>query len=177
MQVGWAGKYNTHEVYFYCLDALPIFIAFCIYSLLHFGRYLEPVGSNLPSDAISNEPETGSQRPTGTTSSGKSMLPWGQKDRAQKPSNNISVMVWWAVLYSLGSKVTQSQWLHIKDDIVMSLSFILCLADRVLLWLILKWARLLACIGAQSDFMAEPWYRFCFICAIWKQHMRVWQGW
>ena len=41
MQVGWTGKYNTHEVYFYCLDTLPIFLAFCVYSLLHFGRYLD----------------------------------------------------------------------------------------------------------------------------------------
>ena len=93
VQVGWAGKYNTHEVYFYCLDALPIFIAFCIYSLLHFGKYLEPFGSNLRSDAMLNDSERGLQQPTGTTSSGKTMLSRGQKDRAQKPSSNISVMV------------------------------------------------------------------------------------
>ena len=41
MQAGWSGKYNTNEKYFYCLDALPIFSAFCVYSLLHFGQYLQ----------------------------------------------------------------------------------------------------------------------------------------
>jgi len=44
--VGWAGKYNTHEKYFYCLDALPIFAAFVVYSLLHLGRYLPAVTSS-----------------------------------------------------------------------------------------------------------------------------------
>lgn len=43
----WDGKYNTHEVYFYCLDALPIFLAFCVYSLLHLGRYLPPVAKGI----------------------------------------------------------------------------------------------------------------------------------
>ena len=41
--VGWAGKYNTHEKYFYCLDALPIFLAFVVYSVLHLGRYLPAI--------------------------------------------------------------------------------------------------------------------------------------
>lgn len=41
MQAGWSGKYNTNEKYFYCLDALPIFSAFCVYSLLNFGQYLQ----------------------------------------------------------------------------------------------------------------------------------------
>ena len=44
MQAGWSGKYNTNEKYFYCLDALPIFSAFCVYSLLHFGQYLQNTG-------------------------------------------------------------------------------------------------------------------------------------
>lgn len=41
MQAGWSGRYNTNEKYFYCLDTLPIFSAFCVYSLLHFGQYLQ----------------------------------------------------------------------------------------------------------------------------------------
>ena len=44
--VGWAGKFNKHEKYFYCLDALPIFVAFVVYSLLHLGRYLPAVTSS-----------------------------------------------------------------------------------------------------------------------------------
>lgn len=55
----WSGKYNTHEVYFYCLDALPIFLAFCMYSLLHLGRYLPPIG---------NASATGPHQPLGTVS-------------------------------------------------------------------------------------------------------------
>ena len=52
MQVGWAGYLNTNEKYFYCLDALPIFIAFCIYSLLPFGKYLDaPLALRLPTSA------------------------------------------------------------------------------------------------------------------------------
>lgn len=43
---GWSGKYNSHEVYFYTLDALPIFLAFCVYSLLHMGRHLPNVLGN-----------------------------------------------------------------------------------------------------------------------------------
>lgn len=43
----WTGYLMVHEVFFYCLDALPIFLAFCVYSALHFGKYLnitrEPV--------------------------------------------------------------------------------------------------------------------------------------
>lgn len=39
--VGWAGKFNTHEKYFYCLDALPIFIAFVIYAVLHLDQYIK----------------------------------------------------------------------------------------------------------------------------------------
>lgn len=37
---GWDGKYNVNEKYFYCLDALPIFLAFTTYSLLHLGKYV-----------------------------------------------------------------------------------------------------------------------------------------
>ena len=40
LQVGWDGYLNTNEKYFYTLDALPIFAAFCTYSVLHFGRYM-----------------------------------------------------------------------------------------------------------------------------------------
>ena len=40
LQAGWEGRYNSDEVYFYTLDALPIFVAFCVYSVLHFGLYL-----------------------------------------------------------------------------------------------------------------------------------------
>lgn len=45
-QAGWEGKYNSDEVYFYTLDALPIFTAFCVYSLLHFGYYLPSSSTN-----------------------------------------------------------------------------------------------------------------------------------
>ena len=41
MQVGWEGYLNTNEKYFYCLDALPIFTAFCVYSIFHFGYYMD----------------------------------------------------------------------------------------------------------------------------------------
>lgn len=41
MQVGWNGYLNVHEKYFYSLDAAPIFAAFCVYSGLHFGHYME----------------------------------------------------------------------------------------------------------------------------------------
>ncbi|DBA74093.1 TPA: hypothetical protein ACH3X1_010901 [Trebouxia sp. C0004] len=41
LAAGWSGKYNTNEKYFYCLDALPVFSAFCVYSFLHFGQYLQ----------------------------------------------------------------------------------------------------------------------------------------
>ena len=46
---GWEGKYNTHEKYFYTLDALPIFAAFVVYSILHLGRYIRtPVLQSAP---------------------------------------------------------------------------------------------------------------------------------
>lgn len=50
---GWDGRYNTQEKYFYCLDALPIFLAFVVYSVLHLGKYLNapllPIYSDSPS--------------------------------------------------------------------------------------------------------------------------------
>lgn len=94
MQVGWAGKYNTQEKYFYCLDALPIFLAFCAYSLLHFGRYLEaPLALQLPSNArevVIDDSSKKTKQPKGTTSFGKSMLSWGRKDRTQHHANGVT---------------------------------------------------------------------------------------
>ena len=94
MQVGWAGKFNTHEKYFYCLDALPIFLAFCVYSLLHFGRYLEaPLALRLPSNArevVIKGSSKNSTQPKGTTSSGKSMLAWGRKDKPQQQASDVA---------------------------------------------------------------------------------------
>ena len=49
LQAGWEGKYNSDEVYFYTLDALPIFVAFCVYSLLHFGLYLPSSSTTMAS--------------------------------------------------------------------------------------------------------------------------------
>ncbi|DBA83221.1 TPA: hypothetical protein ACH3X2_006734 [Trebouxia sp. C0005] len=51
LAAGWSGKYNTNEKYFYCLDALPIFSAFCVYSLLHFGQYLQHTNGTPSGDA------------------------------------------------------------------------------------------------------------------------------
>lgn len=73
--VGWAGYLNTHEKYFYCLDALPIFIAFCIYSLLPFGKYLDaPLALRLPTSAkqvLVNDSSSSVAPPTGTTAKSK----------------------------------------------------------------------------------------------------------
>ena len=68
-QVGWGGYLNTHEKYFYCLDALPIFIAFCVYSVLHFDRYLDaPLALRLPTSAkqiVVKDISTSEQAPSG----------------------------------------------------------------------------------------------------------------
>ena len=40
-------------MYFDTLDSLPIFAAFCVYSLLRFGRYLDaPLALQLPTTAM-----------------------------------------------------------------------------------------------------------------------------
>ena len=96
MQAGWDGKYNSNELYFYCLDALPIFIAFCIYSLLHFGRYLQPAAPTAskadltntvrgcaPSSA-NNQELAGAASRIGTV---KAILTLGQKKKQQPDSN------------------------------------------------------------------------------------------
>lgn len=57
---GWEGKYNTHEVYFYCLDALPIFTAFVVYSLLHLGRYIRSPVLHTASGVHDLDPPAGS---------------------------------------------------------------------------------------------------------------------
>lgn len=85
VQVGWGGYLNTREKYFYCLDALPIFVAFCIYSLLPFGKYLgAPLALRLPTTAkeiIVNDSSSSMQAPVGTNASSKAMLgSGGRKD-------------------------------------------------------------------------------------------------
>ena len=50
LQAGWEGRYNSDEVYFYTLDALPIFVAFSVYSLFHFGLYLPSSGTSTTSN-------------------------------------------------------------------------------------------------------------------------------
>ena len=74
MQVGWAGYLNATEKYFYCLDALPIFLAFCVYCLLPFGKYLDaPLELGLPTTvrdvAVVDDSGSKAQRPVGTSSS------------------------------------------------------------------------------------------------------------
>ena len=87
VQVGWGGYLNTHEKYFYCLDALPIFVAFCIYSVLHFGKYLDaPLALRLPETTkriIVNDSSSSVKAPAGTTASSKATVPsQGQKNMA-----------------------------------------------------------------------------------------------
>lgn len=70
--VGWAGYLNATEKYFYCLDALPIFLAFCVYCLLPFGKYLDaPLALRLPTSvreiAVVDNTSSNGQRPIGTT--------------------------------------------------------------------------------------------------------------
>ena len=72
MQVGWAGYLNATEKYFYCLDALPIFLAFCVYCLLPFGKYLDaPLALRLPTSvrevAVVDNTSGKGQRPDGTS--------------------------------------------------------------------------------------------------------------
>ena len=84
VQVGWSGYLNTHEKYFYCLDALPIFVAFCIYSLLPFGKYLDaPLALRLPTTAkeiIVNDSSSSMQAPVGTNASSKAMRGFGGRE-------------------------------------------------------------------------------------------------
>ncbi|KAL0055876.1 hypothetical protein WJX82_005320 [Trebouxia sp. C0006] len=85
--VGWGGYLNTHEKYFYCLDALPIFVAFCIYSVLHFGKYLDaPLALRLPETTkqiIVNDSSSSVNAPTGTSASSKAKAPsQGQNNMA-----------------------------------------------------------------------------------------------
>ena len=85
VQVGWGGYLNTHEKYFYCLDALPILVAFCIYSLLPFGEYLDaPLALRLPTTAkeiIVKDSSSSMQAPVDTNASSKAMLGvGGRKD-------------------------------------------------------------------------------------------------
>ena len=79
VQVGWSGYLNTHEKYFYCLDALPIFVAFCVYSVLHFGKYLDaPLPLRLPETAkhiIVNDSRSSVNASTGTSASSKATVP------------------------------------------------------------------------------------------------------
>lgn len=86
VQVGWGGYLNTHEKYFYCLDALPIFVAFCIYSVLHFGKYLDaPLALRLPETTkqiIVNDSSSSVNAPTGTSASSKAVPSQGQNNMA-----------------------------------------------------------------------------------------------
>ncbi len=92
MQVGWSGYLNTNEKYFYCLDALPIFTAFCVYSLLHFGRYLQAhsaltSGAAKVSEVIVETDGSSRSRPSTATPSKldrvKSALTFGRVKKSQ----------------------------------------------------------------------------------------------
>ncbi len=96
MQVGWRGYLNTHEKYFYCLDALPIFVAFCIYSALPFGRYLDaPLTLRLPTTAkeaiVVNDSSNSVKEPTGTIAPSKPMPAFAGKDAGQNKSDEVAV--------------------------------------------------------------------------------------
>ncbi|KAH8148533.1 uncharacterized protein LAJ45_07244 [Morchella importuna] len=41
---GWTGYLASHEVYFYCLEALPMFPCFVIFNIFHPSRLLDTVG-------------------------------------------------------------------------------------------------------------------------------------
>ena len=88
VQVGWGGYLNTHEKYFYCLDALPIFVAFCIYSALHLGKYLDaPLALRLPETTkqiIVSDSSSSVNAPTGTSASSKAKVP-------SRGQNNMAV--------------------------------------------------------------------------------------
>ena len=77
IQVGWAGYLNATEKYFYCLDALPIFLAFCVYCLLPFGKYLDaPLALRLPTSvrevAVVDNTNSKAQRSVGKSDSAAS---------------------------------------------------------------------------------------------------------
>ena len=64
--IGWAGYLNTHEVYFYTLDALPIFLAFLVFIALPYGRYLSdaPVMQEGPKQGVQADVSmAGGERP------------------------------------------------------------------------------------------------------------------
>ena len=67
----WTGYLMVHEVFFYCLDALPIFLAFCVYSALHFGKYLNIAREPVLVHATSRKTKAQmGPHPAGTSSSG-----------------------------------------------------------------------------------------------------------
>jgi hypothetical protein len=43
---GWSGYIITHEVYFACLDGLPMVIALITFNIFHPGRYIKTGNRN-----------------------------------------------------------------------------------------------------------------------------------
>lgn len=98
--VGWGGYLNTHEKYFYCLDALPIFVAFCVYSALHFGQYLEvPMALRLPTTAkqvlMVDDTNGTADAPVGPSASSKPVSSYdgGKTTAAIKQNDGFSIVV------------------------------------------------------------------------------------
>lgn len=97
LAVGWEGKYNTNEVYFYTLDALPIFTAFCVYSIFHFGKYLQaPLaltsGAAKATDVVVTDSSSSMSRPTRKLPSKmnqlKSAMTFGHKSKSHNTSGH-----------------------------------------------------------------------------------------
>lgn len=115
VQAGWSGKYNTNEKYFYCLDALPIFSAFCVYSLLHFGQYLQNTDETSTGAAktsaviVVTDSSSSMSRPRENSSSKmdqvKSALTFGlaQKTNSNTAHPRFSELVWAHVMVVSGN--------------------------------------------------------------------------
>jgi hypothetical protein len=52
LQAGWDGYIITHEVYFACLDGLPMIIALIAFNVFHPGRYIKSTNKILAIDAV-----------------------------------------------------------------------------------------------------------------------------
>jgi hypothetical protein len=52
LQAGWTGYIITHEVYFACLDGLPMIIALIAFNVFHPGRYIKSTNKILAIDAV-----------------------------------------------------------------------------------------------------------------------------
>jgi hypothetical protein len=52
LQAGWKGYIITHEVYFACLDGLPMIIALIAFNVFHPGRYIKSTNKIPAIDAV-----------------------------------------------------------------------------------------------------------------------------